>query len=91
MYKELFNLKEKIVVITGGANGIGFACSTAFLEFGSKEQCVSYVQDNKDVLFYKSYEKYNKTIIPKMINCVDKDIMQTLSNIIKGKENEMDI
>lgn len=62
-----------------------------FLEFGSKEQCVSYVQDNKDVLFYKSYEKYNKTIIPKMINCVDKDIMQTLSNIIKGKENEMDI
>ena len=36
MYKELFDLKEKIVVITGGANGIGLACSHAFLEFGAK-------------------------------------------------------
>ena len=24
-----------------------------FLEFGSKEQCVSYDQANKDVLYYK--------------------------------------
>ena len=83
-----------IVVMTTQLNSGGELETPLFipyLEFDSKEQCVSYVQDNQDMLFYKSYEKYEKTISPKMINCVDKDIMKRLSNIIEGKGNETDI
>ena len=83
-----------IVVMTTQLNSGGELETPLFipyLEFDSKEQCVSYVQDNKDILFYKSFEKYGKTIPPKMINCIDKDAMKKLSNIVEGKKNETDI
>jgi len=55
MYKELFDLKEKIVVITGGANGIGLACSHAFLEFGAKVIILDLYKKETSVL--KNFKK----------------------------------
>ena len=34
-YLEKYNLKEKVVVINGGARGIGYACAEAFAECGA--------------------------------------------------------
>jgi NAD(P)-dependent dehydrogenase (short-subunit alcohol dehydrogenase family) len=34
-YRTMINLTGKVVVITGGSQGIGFACATAFRENGA--------------------------------------------------------
>ena len=34
-YLEKYNLKDKVVVINGGARGIGYACAEAFAECGA--------------------------------------------------------
>lgn len=42
------NLRDRIVVVTGGSKGIGFACAQAFVDEGAKVTIVSRSQANLD-------------------------------------------
>lgn len=53
MSKDIFQLKDKVVLVTGGGTGLGFAISTSFIEQGAKV----IVSGRREEVLLKACEK----------------------------------
>lgn len=53
MSKDIFQLKDKVVLVTGGGTGLGFAISTCFIEQGAKV----IISGRREEILLKACEK----------------------------------
>ncbi|MEI3273834.1 MAG: SDR family NAD(P)-dependent oxidoreductase [Fusicatenibacter saccharivorans] len=56
-------LKDKVVIITGGSRGIGFATADKFLKEGASVVLAASSQESPDVTVDKLKEKYPNAIV----------------------------
>ena len=56
-------LKDKVVIITGGSRGIGFATADKFLKEGASVVLAASSQESADVAVDKLKEKYPNAIV----------------------------
>lgn len=83
------NLKEKVVVITGGSRGIGFACVEEFLKEGAK---VVFCSRNKTGISeaLTKLEKYS-TIEGTVVDMTQNREVQRLAEHVYGKYGYIDV
>ena len=48
--------------------------------FYSVSDCKEFAKENKELLYYKIFEEYGLTNSPKMISCVNEDVIKTILN-----------
>ena len=56
-------LKDKVVIITGGSRGIGFATADKFLKEGASVVLAASSQESADIAVDKLKEKYPNAIV----------------------------
>ena len=56
-------LKDKVIIITGGSRGIGFATADKFLKEGASVVLAASSQESADVAVDKLKEKYPNAIV----------------------------
>lgn len=59
-YNNLFNLNEKVAIVTGGAGILGSEFCFALSHFGAKVACFDFNQENLKALESKIEKKYDK-------------------------------
>ena len=48
--------------------------------FYSIEDCKEFARENTDILYYKIFQEYGLSNSPKMISCVNEDVIKTILN-----------
>ena len=62
-----------------------------YLQFDAYEKCMTYARNNQILLFRKSVEAYQGSILPTQLNCVNQDTMNSLGQMVGKNKNETDI
>jgi NAD(P)-dependent dehydrogenase (short-subunit alcohol dehydrogenase family) len=83
-------LRDKVVVITGGSKGIGFACAEAFLAEGSKVTIVSRSQPNLDAALAKLSRGAHpvRTIAA---NLIDAEAAERMTQTVEKESGAIDV
>ncbi|KAJ5225596.1 hypothetical protein N7468_006821 [Penicillium chermesinum] len=89
--QKLFNVKDKVALITGGGSGIGLMAAQALAVNGSKVYITGRTKEKLD----RVAEIYNKNIpgqiIPIVADITDKASIDELVKNISSKESSLDI
>ena len=62
-----------------------------YLQFDAYEKCMTYARNNQILLFRKSVEAYQGSILPTNLKCIDQNLMNELGKIHRKNNNETDI
>lgn len=88
--QNLFNLKSKISVITGGSGVLGSEMAKGLLKAGSKVVLLG-TNEQKIKLKVKTLGKTNKDVIGFICNVLDEENIQNVNKIILDKFGRIDI
>ena len=89
--KNMFNLKGKIALITGGSRGIGKAIAIRFAEHGA-DVVVNYVRHKKDARdTAESVEKIGRRCLLVKANVASIDDVQNMFSVIRKEYGKLDI
>jgi len=83
-------LRGKVVVITGGSKGIGYACAEAFIAEGSKVTIVSRSQANLDAAFAK-LPRGAHPVRAIAVNLVDAEAAERMAQTVENESGEIDV
>ena len=77
------NLKNKVVLISGGTHGIGLSCVERFLKYGSR--VITFSRDEKKIKYIKKkFFKYKKNLDVLKGDATNKIFLKDISlNILK--------
>ena len=81
--EELFNLKNKTAIITGGANGIGKACCEILSEFGANVVVSDYNFEAAEKTASEIEKNGGKSFAVKCDNTKDEDLVNLVSETIR--------
>lgn len=88
---KLFNVKDKVVLVTGGGTGIGLMCSQAFAANGAKV----YIASRNLEKLQRTAEVHGKDIagqlIPLQLDVGDKSSILGAVEQIKSREGHLDV
>ena len=55
--------------------------------FYSIEDCKEFARENQSILYYRIFEEYRLTNSPKLISCVNEDVIKTILDEQKERIN----
>jgi len=85
MFKQLFNLTNKVAIVTGGAGLIGSKFSEGLADFGAKVVIADTNKEKMDLLTKEIKEKYGAEALPLLIDITDENsVKQGIEKILKG-------
>ncbi len=87
-----FDFKDKSVVITGGAGGIGLECARAFLQSGAVVYVADYIKDNLDAaeeILKKEFPEGKAIYI--QADITDKEQVKNIIRTVKENTGSADI
>ena len=89
-YLEKYNLKEKVVVINGGARGIGYACAEAFAECGANIVLADILPE-VEASAYKLKNNKNIMVDSKVIDLTYSEQIKTFADSVLESHQKVDI
>ena len=89
-YLEKYNLKEKVVVINGGARGIGYACAEAFAECGDTIVLADILPE-VEASAYKLKNNKNIMVDSKVIDLTYSEQIKTFADSVLESHQKVDI
>ena len=89
-YLEKYNLKEKVVVINGGARGIGYACAEAFAECGATIVLADILPE-VEASAYKLKDNKNIRVDSKVIDLTYSEQIKTFADSVLESHQKVDI
>ena len=89
--KELFSVKDKIVLITGGSRGIGEMIAEGFIANGAKVYITSRKENDIIETANRLKEKYAGACEPISCDISDKKGIETLFQEFSKKEDHLDV
>ena len=89
-YLEKYNLKEKVVVINGGARGIGYACAEAFAECGATIVLADILPE-VEASAYKLKNNKNIMVDSKVIDLTYSEQIKTFADSVLESHQKVDI
>jgi NAD(P)-dependent dehydrogenase (short-subunit alcohol dehydrogenase family) len=87
--KDLFSVKDKVVLVTGGGQGIGLMITQGFVEAGAK----TYISSRKEETINQVAEEMSKagTCIPIAANLSSEDGCKKLADEIASREDKLHV
>ena len=89
--KDLFSIKDKVAVVTGGSRGIGEMISAGFLASGAKVYISSRKAEVCDATAERLSSKYGGECISLPSDLSNLDGIESLVNKLNAKESKLDI
>ena len=89
--KDLFSIKDKVAVVTGGSRGIGEMISAGFLASGAKVYISSRKAEVCDATAERLSSKYGGECISLPSDLSNLDGIESLVNKLNAKESRLDI
>lgn len=87
--QDLFSLKNKVVVVTGGAGYLGAAMTEAFLNYGAKVYIASRKEDKEYLI--RLQQQFLKQIEFIYLDVTDTVVVNTAIKKILNKESQIDV
>ena len=89
--KDIFSIKGKVALVTGGSRGIGSMIAAGFLSSGAKVYISSRKADACDETAKKLSEEYGGECISIQADVSNVEGIEALADAIKAKEDKLDI
>ena len=89
--KDIFSIKGKVALVTGGSRGIGSMIAAGFLSSGAKVYISSRKADACDETAKKLSEEYGGECISIPADVSNVEGIEALADAIKAKEDKLDI
>ncbi|TKA83754.1 hypothetical protein B0A55_00048 [Friedmanniomyces simplex] len=88
---EIFNVKGKVALITGGGSGIGLMFTQALAVNGAKVYIVGRTEEKLETVANTYSQGISGQIIPLPADCTSKDEIAKLYKTVADKEDHLDI
>src|SRR3954471_8856464 len=88
---DLFSVRDKIVVVTGGSRGIGEMIAAGFLANGAKVYISSRKADACDATAQRLTAEYGGTCVSVSANLADLDGIDHLVDELRQQETRVDV
>lgn len=91
MENDLFSLKGKVIIISGGAGHLGSAMSEGFVQYGAKVYIASRnVEKNAKFAEYLS-KKYDTDVFFEQLDTTDTNSVQVMVDRVLNRESRIDV
>lgn len=91
MFKEMFNLKNKVAIVTGGAGLIGSKFCGGLAEFGAKVIIADKNKEKMDSLAEEIRNKYSAEVLPLVVDIIDGNSVEKGVKEVLNKFGKIDI
>ncbi len=88
---DLFSVRGKVVLVTGGSRGIGEMIAAGFLANGAKVYISSRKRDVCDATAARLSETYGAECVPIAADLSELDGIETLAAELTGRESRLDV
>ena len=87
----MFNVKDKVAIVTGGASGIGLSAVEALLEKGAKVVIGDYNDTTLEAENVRLSEKYGESVSIYKVDVSDREAVKAMVAFAAEKYGRLDV